>query len=80
MKWGALAIQMGSKAPIRRALMIACCAYTDDPAGAARHAQELETFAPDFISSILSGAMTLYKMPEHNSLLVEGLRKAGFAQ
>ncbi len=79
MKWGALAIQMGSKAPIRRALMIACCAYTDDPAGAARHAQELKAFAPDFIPSVLSGAMTLYKMPEHNTLLVEGLRKAGFA-
>ncbi len=79
MKWGVLAIQMGSKAPIRRALMIACCAYTDDPAGAARHAQELKAFAPDFIPSILSGAMTLYKMPEHNTLLVDGLRKAGFA-
>ncbi|MEE8305497.1 MAG: tetratricopeptide repeat protein, partial [Candidatus Tectomicrobia bacterium] len=79
-KWGLLSVQMGPKLPFRRALMIACCAYTDDPAGAARHAQELETFAPDFISSILSGAMTLYKMPEHNSLLVEGLRKAGFAQ
>ena len=78
-KWGLLAVQMGTKAPIRRALMIACCAYTDDPADAARHAQELETFAPDFIPSILSGAMTLYKMPEHNTLLVEGLRKAGFA-
>ncbi len=79
-KWGLLAIQMGPKAPIRRALMIASCAYTDDPAGAARHAQELKAFAPDFIPSILSGAMTLYKMPEHNSLLVDGLRKAGFAE
>jgi len=79
-KWGTLAIQMTPKAPIRRALMIASCAYTDDPAGAARHAQELKAFAPDFIPSILSGAMTLYKMPEHNTLLVEGLRKAGFAE
>ncbi|MFB3045687.1 MAG: CadC-family transcriptional regulator, partial [Acidiferrobacterales bacterium] len=78
-KWGLLAVQMGTKAPIRRALMIACCAYTDDPADAARHAQELKAFAPDFIPSILSGAMTLYKMPEHNTLLVDGLRKAGFA-
>jgi TolB-like protein len=78
-KWGLLAVQMGTKAPIRRALMIACCAYTDDPADAARHAQELKAFTPDFIPSILSGAMTLYKMPEHNTLLVDGLRKAGFA-
>jgi len=76
-KWGLLAVQMTPKAPIRRALMIASCIYTDDPEGAAHHAHKLETFAPDFIPSILSGAMTLYKMPEHNSLLVEGLRKAG---
>ena len=39
----------------------------------------LKAFAPDFIPSILSGAMTLYKMPEHNTLLVDDLRKAGFA-
>ena len=78
-KFGVLAIQMTPKAPIRRALMIACCAYTDDPAGATRHARELKSFAPDFIPSILSGAMKLYKMPEHNELLINGLRKAGFA-
>ena len=48
-KWGLLAIQMTPKAPIRRALMVACCAYTNDPAGAARHAQALESFAPDFM-------------------------------
>ena len=58
--------------------MIASCIYTDDSESAAQHAHELETFAPDFIPSILSGAMTLYKMPEHNTLLIEGLRKAGF--
>jgi len=77
-KWGLLAVQLTAKAPIRRALMIASCIYTGDPEGAAHHARELETFAPDFIPSILSGAMTLYKMPEHNILLIEGLRKAGF--
>ena len=78
-KWGLLAIQMTPKAPIRRALMVACCAYTDDPAGAAHHAHELESFAPDFIPGVVSGEMTLYKMPEHNALLVEGLHKAGFS-
>ena len=77
-KWGALAIQMTPKAPIRRALMIAACIYTGDPDGAARHAEQLKSFAPDFIPSILQQSMTLYKMPEHNSLLLEGLRKAGF--
>ena len=77
-KWGLLAIQMTPKAPIRRALMIASCIYTDDPEGAAQHAKVLDTFAPDFIPSILSESMTLYKMHEHNTLLIEGLRKAGF--
>ncbi|MDH3673178.1 MAG: adenylate/guanylate cyclase domain-containing protein [Gammaproteobacteria bacterium] len=79
-RFGVLAIQMGPKAPIRRALMIACCAYTGDSQGAVRHAQELNAFAPDFIPSVLSGAMTLYKMPEHNALLVDGLRKAGLPE
>ena len=71
---------MTPKAPIRRALMVACCAFTDDPEGAARHAHELDAFAPDFIPGILSGEMTLYKMPEHNELLLKGLRKAGLQQ
>ncbi len=33
-------------------------------------------FAPDFLPSILQGELTLYKMSEHNALLVDGLRKA----
>lgn len=77
-KWGLLAIQMTPKAPIRRALMIACCAYAGDFESAARHAQQLNAFAPGFIPSIMNGEMTLYKMPEHNILLVDGLKKAGF--
>ena len=77
-KWGLLAIQMTPKAPIRRALMIACCIYTDDPEGARLHARELEAFAPDFIPSILQQAVILYKLPEHNALLTEGLRQAGY--
>ncbi len=44
-----------------------------------RNAKILESAAPNFIPSILSGNMTLYKMPEHNRLLVDGLRKAGLA-
>jgi TolB-like protein len=78
MKWGHLSIQLHSKAPIRRALMVASCAYTGDFEQAARHAEELKMFSPDFISTILHGDLSLYKMPEHNQLLVDGLRKAGF--
>jgi len=79
-KWGHLAIQLHSKAPIRRALMVASCAYMGDFEQAVRHAEELKTFSPDFIPAILRGDMPLYKMPEHNKLLVDGLRKAGFKE
>jgi TolB-like protein len=77
-KWGHLSIQLHSKAPIRRALMVASCAYTGDFEQAVRHAEELKIFSPDFIPAILRGDMPLYKMPEHNKLLVDGLHKAGF--
>ena len=77
-KWGRLAVQMHATAPIRRALMIASCAYTGDSYGAAMHAEALNSFAPTFVSAVLKGEMTLYKHDEHNSLLIEGLRKAGF--
>ena len=80
MKWGHLSIQLHSKAPIRRTLMVASCAYTGDFEQAARHAEELEIFSPDFISTILRGDLSLYKMPKHNKLLVDGLRRAGFKE
>ena len=79
-KWGHLSIQLHSKAPIRRALMVACCAYTGDFEQAAGHADELASFAPDFIPTILRGDMLLYKIPSHNTLLVDGLRKAGLKE
>jgi len=78
MKWGHLSIQLHSKAPIRRALMVASCAQTGDLEQATRHAEELKIFSPDFISTIVRGDLSLYKMPEHNKLLIDGLRKAGF--
>ncbi len=59
MKWGSLAIQMHSKAPIRRALMIACCAYTGDCENAARHAEALRAFSPDFVPTLLRGDLML---------------------
>ena len=79
-KWGLLAIQMHEKAPIRHALMIASYGHTGDLQTAARHTEELMAFAPDFIRSLLSGDMTVYKRREHNSLLVGGLRKAGLPE
>jgi TolB-like protein/Tfp pilus assembly protein PilF len=77
-KWGELAIQMTPKAPIRRALMIVCCNRAGKSDEAAHHAEVLQSFAPDFIPSILNGDLTLYKLSEHNKLLIEGLKAAGF--
>jgi TolB-like protein len=76
-KWGRLSIQMHAKAPIRRALMVACCAYTGNLEEAATHADELKIFSPDFIPTILRGDLLLYRDSTHNKLLIEGLRKAG---
>jgi TolB-like protein len=78
LKWGRLAIQMGSKAPIRRAMMIASYGHLGNLEPAGQHAKALKEFAPDFIPALLTGEMEAYKMPEHNALLLEGLRKAGF--
>jgi len=76
-KWGRLAIQMHAKAPIRQTLMVACCAHTGNLEEAARHADELNVFSPDFIPAILRGELLLYRNEEHNKLLLEGLRKSG---
>jgi len=77
MKWERLSIQMHSKAPMRRVLMVACCACNGDLEQAAVHAAALEEFSPVYIPSILRGDLLIYKTPCHNNLLVEGLRKAG---
>ncbi len=79
-EWGRLAIQMHPKAPIRRALMIASHGYLGELEEAARHAADLKAFSPDFLPIVLRGKMTLYKMPEHNKLLVDGIRKAGLPE
>ena len=42
-----------------------------------KHADELASFAPEFIPSVLRGDMTLYSDPAHNARLVEWLSKAG---
>lgn len=76
-KWGRLSIQMHARAPIRRALMVACCAFADNLEEAKQHAEELHLFSPDFVPAVLRGGLLLYRNPAHNKLLIEGLRKAG---
>jgi hypothetical protein len=56
--------------------MIACCVHDGDMDAAVRHVDFLDSFAPDFIPSVLRGDITLFKLPEHNMLLAEGLRDA----
>ena len=75
-KWAQLAVQMHPKAPIRRALMIACCIHNQDPTAAKKHTVQLRSFAPDFIRSVISGEITLYTDSEVNKRLAEGLQGA----
>ena len=74
-KWAKLAVQMHPKAPSRRSLMIACCVHQGDLEAAKEHQDFLASFSPDFVPSLLRGDVTLFSNPEHNALLVEGLRK-----
>jgi TolB-like protein/class 3 adenylate cyclase/Flp pilus assembly protein TadD len=78
-KWARLAIQLTAKAPIRQTLMIASCGHLGDLDAARPHIDAL-TFAPDFLPDVLSGVTELYRMPEHNALLLDGLHKAGLPE
>jgi len=48
-RWAEMAIQSASRAPIRRAIMIACCAWAGDLQRAAQERAVLDGFAPGFI-------------------------------
>ncbi|MEM7222843.1 MAG: adenylate/guanylate cyclase domain-containing protein [Pseudomonadota bacterium] len=78
-KWAELAIQMHGRAPIRRTLMIACCAQAGSLEEAEGHAEFLASFSPDFASSLLRGELRIYKSADENSRLLDGLRKAGLS-
>ncbi len=77
LKWLRMSLQMHARMPVCQALTIACNAYLGDLETAKLHAELLTDFAPNFIPSVLSGRIEVCKMPEHNSLLMEGLRRAG---
>jgi hypothetical protein len=57
--------------------MITICGHLGDLDAARPHIDAVKAYAPDFLPDVFSGVFELYKMPEHNSLLVDGLRKAG---
>lgn len=73
-KWGHLAVQMHATAPLRRALLIAACMYTHDLDGVKTHMKSLTAFAPDFVQDVLEERIKLYKIDEHNELVIGGLR------
>ncbi len=76
-KWGRLAIQMHAKMPFRQVVMVAGYGYLGDLEAAKFHVDAVKAFAPDILPAVLSGNIEVYKLPEHNALVVEGLRRAG---
>jgi adenylate cyclase len=74
--WAGLAIQSQPAAPIRRAIMIACCARAGDLKQAAQERLALDGFAPDFIPSLFRGENRVFTRSEDFEHLLEGLRLA----
>lgn len=79
-KWGRLSIQMHATAPMRRAIMVSCCAYAGRLGEARQHADALAKFSPGFIASLLNHELVLYREPAHNDLLLEGLHRSGVGE
>ena len=76
-RWAEHAIQTEPAVPLRRALMIACCAQTGDLARAARERATLDSFAPDFVPSLLRGDFRVFARQDDMTLLLDSLRLAG---
>jgi adenylate cyclase len=71
-----MAIQSAPRAPIRRAIMIACCARAGDLQKAAQERVVLDGFAPDFIPSLFRGENLVFTRSEDTEHLLDGLRQA----
>jgi len=79
-RWCESAIQLQHRAPIRRALMIACSARAGDMARARAEIAVLDGFAPDFIASLFSGENPVFIRKEDMEHLLGGLRLAGLSE
>lgn len=75
--WAELAIQSEPAAPLRRAVMIACCARTGERERAARERAVLDGFAPDFMASLFRSEVPVFRRPEDMQHLLDSLRLAG---
>jgi hypothetical protein len=78
-EWAEIAIQSHPTAPIRRVLMIAYAAEVGDAQLLRTHREKLQSFAPDFIPSLFRGDFRPFDRPEHVTMLLDSLRKAGLA-
>ena len=76
-RWSELAIQSEPAAPLRRVIMIACCARLGDLERAARERAILNGFAPDFIPSLLRGEFKAFTWPADKDHLFDSLLLAG---
>ena len=76
-RWADLAIQAEPAAPLRRALMIACCARSGDLARAATEQATLNSVAPDFISSLFRGEFKVFAKQVDMAHLLGSLKLAG---
>ena len=78
-RWCESAIQAQHRAPIRRALMIACSARAGDMARARSEIAVLDSFAPNFIASLFQGQNPVFTRREDMENLLGGLRLAGLS-
>jgi adenylate cyclase len=79
-RWCESAIQAQHRAPIRRALMIACSARAGDMARARSEIAVLDSFAPGFIASVFRGQNPVFTRKEDMEELLGGLRLAGLSE
>ncbi len=75
--WADLAIQSEPGVPVRRAVMVACCAHLGDRERAIRQRVELDAIAPDFLPSLLRGDIAVFRRPEDMTRLLDGVALAG---
>ena len=75
-RWVELAIQSEPSVPLRRAIMVACCAQNGDLERAARERAVLDSFAPDFLAGLFRGDFKVFARPDQMEHLLESLRMA----
>jgi adenylate cyclase len=79
-RWCESAIRLRHRAPIRRALMIACCARAGDMTRAHAEMAVLDDFAPGFIASVFRGENPVFTRKEDMEQLLDGLRLVGLSE